>query len=72
MNLYALFILGVNIKYIPFSILYRHINVPMGFKEFNVQWGNLECVEAVLWSFQYTKPDSLLRCNTVMLDWRQL
>ena len=33
MNLYGLFILGVNIKYIVFSILYRHINVPMAFKE---------------------------------------
>ena len=34
MNLYELFILGVNnIKYIVFSILYRHINVPMACKE---------------------------------------
>ena len=33
MNLYGLFILGVNIKYIVISILYRHINVPMAFKE---------------------------------------
>ena len=33
MNLYGLFILGVNIKYIVFSILYRHINVPMALKE---------------------------------------
>ena len=33
MNLYGLFILGVNIKYIVFSILYRHINVLMAFKE---------------------------------------
>ena len=33
MNLYELFILGVNIKYIPFSILYRHIKVPMAFKK---------------------------------------
>ena len=31
MNLYELFILGVNIKYI---VLYKHINVPMAFKEF--------------------------------------
>ena len=30
MNLY---ILDVNIKYIVFSILYRHINVPMACKE---------------------------------------
>ena len=36
MNLYGLFILGVNIKYIVFSILYRHINVPMAFKELNM------------------------------------
>ena len=36
MNLYGLFILGVNIKYIVFSILYRHINVPMAFKELSV------------------------------------
>ena len=33
MNLYELFILGVNIKYIVFSILYRHINVPTACKE---------------------------------------
>ena len=33
MNLYELFILGVNIKYIVFSILYGHINVPMACKE---------------------------------------
>ena len=33
MNLYGLFILGVNIKYIVFSILYRDINVPMACKE---------------------------------------
>ena len=33
MNLYELFILGVNIKYMVFSILYRHINVPMACKE---------------------------------------
>ena len=33
MNLYGLFILGVNIKYLVFSILYRHINVPMACKE---------------------------------------
>ena len=37
MNLYGLFIVGVNIKYIhvAISILYRHINVPMAFKELN-------------------------------------
>ena len=35
MNLYWPFILGVNIKYMFFSILYGHINVPMAFKEFN-------------------------------------
>ena len=33
MTLYGLFILGVNIKYIVFSILYRHINVPMACRE---------------------------------------
>ena len=33
MNLYGLFILDVNIKHIVFSILYRHINVPMACKE---------------------------------------
>ena len=33
MNLLGLFILDVNIKYIVFSILYRHINVPMACKE---------------------------------------
>ena len=36
MNLYGLFILDVNIKYIVFSILYRHINVPMACKEFKL------------------------------------
>ena len=36
MNLYGLFILDVNIKYIVFSILYRHINVPMACKELSV------------------------------------
>ena len=30
------FILDVNIKYIVFSILYRHINVPMACKELSV------------------------------------
>ena len=33
MNLCGLFILDINIKYIVFSILYRHINVPMAYKE---------------------------------------
>ena len=33
MNLYGLFILGVNIKYMLFSILYVHINVPVALKE---------------------------------------
>ena len=33
MNLYGLFILDVNIKYIVFPILYRHINVSMACKE---------------------------------------
>ena len=33
MNLYGLFILDVNVKYIVFCILYRHINVPMACKE---------------------------------------
>ena len=33
-NLY--FILDVNIKYMLFSILYGHINVPMAFKELNL------------------------------------
>ena len=37
-NLYELFILGVNIKYIVFSVLYRHINVPMTFKELNPEY----------------------------------
>ena len=32
MNLYGLFILGVN-KYMLFSILYVHINVPVALKE---------------------------------------
>ena len=35
MNLYELSILGVNIKYIVFSTVYRHINVPMACKELN-------------------------------------
>ena len=33
MNLYGLFILDVNIKYVVFSILCRQINVPMTCKE---------------------------------------
>ena len=33
MNLCELFKLDVNIKYIVFPILYRHINVPLVFKE---------------------------------------
>ena len=33
MNLYELFILGVNIKYIVFCILYKRINVPLACKE---------------------------------------
>ena len=37
MNLYGLFILDVNIKYIVFSILYRHINFPMAYKELKVR-----------------------------------
>ena len=37
MNLYELFILGVNIKYMVFSILYRHINVPMACKELSTE-----------------------------------
>ena len=37
-NLYGLFILDVNIKYIVFSILYRHINVPVACKELNDNW----------------------------------
>ena len=36
MHLYGLFILDVNIQYIVFSILYRHINVPMACKELSV------------------------------------
>ena len=41
MNLYGLFILDVNIKYIVFSILYRHINVPMACKELKMYWAAL-------------------------------
>ena len=36
MNFYELFILDANIKYIVFSILYKHINVPMACKELSV------------------------------------
>ena len=39
MNLYGLFILDVNIKYIVFSILYRHINVSMACKELSLNVG---------------------------------
>ena len=38
MNLYGLFILDVNIKHIVFSILYRHINVPMACKELRLRY----------------------------------
>ena len=41
MNLYELFILGVNIKYVVFSILYRHINEPMACKELTERAGPL-------------------------------
>ena len=37
MNLYELFILGINTKYIVFSILYRRINVPTACKELMVK-----------------------------------
>ena len=37
MNLYGHFILDANIKYIVFSILYRHINVPMACKELTLR-----------------------------------
>ena len=41
MNLYELFILGVNIKYI---VLYRHINVPMACKEVTIsRYKSLKC-----------------------------
>ena len=42
MNLYELFILGVNIKYIVFSILYKHINVPMAYKELKVDLNDIK------------------------------
>ena len=32
-NLYGLFIFGVNIKHVVLSILYSRINLPMAFKE---------------------------------------
>ena len=41
MNLYELFILGVNIKYIVLSIIYSHINVPMACKKLT---GHLLCL----------------------------
>ena len=40
MNLYGLFLLDANIKYIVFSILYRHINVPMACTELIFFFGN--------------------------------
>ena len=43
MNLYGLFILDVNIKYIVFSILYRHINVPIACKELNLKKVHVYC-----------------------------
>ena len=42
MNLYGLFILDVNIKYIVFSILCREINVPMACKELTLCTNPLE------------------------------
>ena len=44
-NLYEPFILGVNIKYIVLSILYRHINVPMACKELICVYG-YDCLHA--------------------------
>ena len=38
MNLYGLFILDVSIKYIVFSISYRHINVPMELNTSGLGW----------------------------------
>ena len=52
MNLYEHFILGVNIKYIVFSILYRHINVPMACKELSVP--ELACTVPAYFSLPYT------------------
>ena len=46
MNLYELFISGVNIKYIVFSILYWHINVPMACKELVTMLLNLSRVQS--------------------------
>ena len=43
MNLYGLFILGVNIKYMLFSILYVHINVPVALKELRYMYIFLLC-----------------------------
>ena len=43
MHLYGLFILDVNIKYIVFSILYRHINVPMACKELSTIGTETSC-----------------------------
>ena len=37
MNLYGLFTLDDNIKYIVSSILYRHINVPVACKELSLR-----------------------------------
>ena len=44
MNLYGFFILGVNIKHMVFSILYRHIHVPMAFKELLIKPSLATCI----------------------------
>ena len=54
MNLYGLFILDVNIKYI---ILYRHINVPMACKELKIRWislGFVACFDLIISISYYT------------------
>ena len=65
MNLYELFILGVNIKYIVSSILYRHINVPMACKELTVSYFIARFQLALLTNLTQTK---LRRCSLKCLS----
>ena len=60
MNLYGLFILDANIKYIVFSILYRHVNVPVACKETS---------EIILLRQLESPLKSLLICTQLCILW---
>ena len=57
MNLNGLFILDVNIKYIVFSNLYRHINVPMACKELRISKREDRKLNANFWILFFCKTE---------------